>query len=203
MTDWIIGLMQSLGYVGIALLMFLENIFPPIPSELIMPLAGFTVAKGEMSIVPAIAAGVVGTMLGAIPWYYVGKIAGETKIRQWLDHYGKWLGISSEEIDKSKQWFYRHGTKAVFFGRLIPGVRTLISIPAGFSNMALVPFFIYSLLGTIAWVGLLTFAGYLLGDNYELIDEYLGPVSKIILGLLVVAFGIWLFRKQQQRRPKS
>ncbi|MBD3880793.1 DedA family protein [Phormidium tenue FACHB-886] len=197
MVEWITNLMQSLGYAGIALLMFLENLFPPIPSELIMPLAGFTVAKGELALVPAIAAGVIGTMLGALPWYYIGKIAGETRIRNWLDRYGKWLGISSEEIDKSKTWFYRHGTKAVFFGRLIPGVRTLISLPAGFSGMAMPQFLIYSTLGTTAWVGLLTFAGYLLGDNYELIDEYLGPVSKIVLLLLLVSFGVWLFLKRK------
>jgi membrane protein DedA with SNARE-associated domain len=202
MVEWITNLMQSLGYVGIALLMFLENLFPPIPSELIMPLAGFTVAKGEMALVPAIAAGVIGTMLGALPWYYIGKMAGETRIRGWLDRYGKWIGVSSDEIDKSKQWFYRHGTKAVFFGRLVPGIRTLISVPAGFSGMALSPFLIFSTLGTLAWVGLLTGAGYLLGDHYELIDEYLGPVSKLVLVGLLLAFGIWLFLKRKNNQNR-
>ena len=203
MVEWITGLMSSLGYVGIALLMFLENLFPPIPSELIMPLAGFTVSKGEMELVPAIAAGVIGTMLGALPWYYVGKIAGETRIRQWLDRYGKWIGISVEDIDKSKHWFYRHGTKAVFLGRLIPGIRTIISVPAGFSGMAMPQFLIYSTLGTLAWVGLLTGAGYLLGDNYEQVDGYLEPVSKLVLAGLLIAFGTWLALKLKKRQKRS
>ncbi|MDX2215076.1 MAG: DedA family protein [Oculatellaceae cyanobacterium bins.114] len=197
-TNWITNTMESLGYVGIGLLMFLENVFPPIPSELIMPLAGFTVAKGNMELVPAIAAGVIGTMLGALPWYYIGKFVGEDRLRNWADRYGKWLGITGEDITKSKQWFYRHGTKAVFFCRLVPGVRTMISLPAGFSGMAIAPFLIYSTLGTLAWVGLLTFAGYLLGENYNLVDEYLAPVSKIVLLALVIAFVVWIVRRQRR-----
>lgn len=203
MVEWITDLMQSLGYVGIALLMFLENLFPPIPSELIMPLAGFTAAKGEMDLAPAIAAGVIGTMLGAFPWYYLGKVLGEDRIKQWIDRYGGWLGISANEIDKSKRWFYRHGSKAVFFGRLVPGIRTLISLPAGFSNMPMSKFLIYSTLGTIAWVSLLTFAGYLLGDNYDRVDEYLAPVSKVVLLVLLIAFGVWVFRKRKGRSSEQ
>jgi membrane protein DedA with SNARE-associated domain len=200
MVEWITNTMQSLGYLGIGLLMFLENLFPPIPSELIMPLAGFTVAKGDMALVPAIAAGVIGTMLGAFPWYYLGKVMGEDQIKRWLDRHGKWLGISSEEINKSQRWFYRHGSKAVLLGRLIPGIRTLISLPAGFSKMPMSQFLIYSTLGTTAWVSLLTFAGYLLGDNYDQVDEYLAPVSKIVLLGLLIAFGGWIIRNRKNSR---
>jgi membrane protein DedA with SNARE-associated domain len=203
MVEWITNLMQSLGYLGIALLMFLENLFPPIPSELIMPLAGFTAAKGEMALAPAIAAGVIGTMLGALPWYYIGKVLGEESIKQWLDRHGKWLGISAKEIDQSKRWFYRHGNKAVFFGRLVPGIRTLISLPAGFSNMPMAQFLIYSTLGTTAWVSLLTFAGYLLGDHYDLVDEYLAPVSKLVLLALLIAFGVWVIRRLRGRSSEQ
>lgn len=200
MVEWVTSTMQSLGYVGIGLLMFLENLFPPIPSELIMPLAGFTAAKGDMELAPAIAAGVIGTMLGALPWYYLGKILGEARIKRWLDRYGKWIGISSEEIDKSQRWFYRHGNKVVFFGRFVPGIRTLISLPAGFSQMPMPQFLIYSLLGTIGWVGLLTFAGYLLGDNYELVDQYLAPVSKLVLGGLVIGFIVWIVMRRKNSK---
>lgn len=200
---WVTETMSSLGYFGIGLLMFLENLFPPIPSELIMPLAGFTVHQGEMELVPAIAAGVIGTMLGAFPWYYLGRLLGEERIKQWIDRHGKWLGISSEEIDKSKQWFYRHGNKAVFFCRMVPGIRTLISLPAGFSNMPMLQFLIYSTLGTLGWVMLLTFAGYLLGENYTLVDAYLGPISKIVLGVLVLAVSVWLYRHWKTRQQKS
>lgn len=202
MTEWITTTIQSLGYVGIGLLMFLENLFPPIPSELIMPLAGFTASQGKMALAPAIAAGVVGTMLGAFPWYYLGRVLGEARIRAWIDRYGKYIGISSEEIDKSKRWFYRHGAKAVLIGRLIPGIRTLISLPAGFSEMPMPQFLIFSTLGTLAWTSLLTFAGYLLGENYEQVDEYLGPVSKIVVLGLLLAFVGWVFwhRREKQRQ---
>lgn len=212
MAEWITQVMTTLGYVGIGLLMFLENLFPPIPSELIMPLAGFTAhqcSEGAipppcMQLVPAIAAGVIGTMLGALPWFYIGRYLGEEHLKRWITRYGRWLGISGEEIDKAQQWFYRHGTKAVFFGRLVPGVRTLISLPAGFSEMRFPQFLLYSTLGTLAWTLLLTYAGYLLGENYELVDEYLGPVSKIVLAVLVIAFVVWLVRhRKKQQRNRS
>jgi membrane protein DedA with SNARE-associated domain len=203
MAEWITQIMTSLGYWGIGLLMFLENLFPPIPSELIMPLAGFTIAQGKMAFVPAIAAGVLGTMLGALPWYYIGKYLGEDRLKNWLNQYGKWLGISGEEVTQAQRWFYRHGNKAVFFCRLVPGIRTLISLPAGFSEMPLSQFLIYSTLGTLGWVMLLTFAGYLLGENYSEIDEYLAPVSKIVLGTIVIAFAIWLIRHLRRTRKNS
>ncbi|WP_330220772.1 DedA family protein [[Phormidium ambiguum] IAM M-71] len=193
--------MTSLNYVGIGLLMFLENLFPPIPSELIMPLAGFTISQEKMEFFPAIFAGVLGTMLGALPWYYVGKLVGEENIKLLADKYGKWISISRKDIEKADQWFHRHGEKAVFFGRLVPGVRTLISLPAGISNMKLIPFLIYSTIGTTIWVSLLTFAGYKLGQNYELVDEYLAPVSKVVFIILVVAFVFWLVQKRRKKQP--
>ncbi|XWK89689.1 MAG: DedA family protein [Phormidium sp.] len=200
MKEWILQIMTSLNYVGIGLLMFLENLFPPIPSELIMPLAGFTISQEKMEFFPAIFAGVLGTMLGALPWYYVGKLVGEENIKRLADKYGKWISISRKDIEKADQWFHRHGEKAVFFGRLVPGVRTLISLPAGISNMNLIPFLIYSTIGTTIWVGFLTFAGYKLGQNYELVDEYLAPVSKIVAAILVVALIIWIVRKRTRNQ---
>ena len=190
--------MTSLGYVGIGLLMFAENLFPPIPSELIMPLAGFTVAQGKMNFTLAVLAGVIGTILGAFPWYYAGKLLSEERLKALADKYGKWITVSSQDIDKASRWFSRYGNKAVFFGRLVPGVRTLISLPAGISQMPLVPFLIYSTLGTTAWVMLLTFLGFKLGENYELVDQYLAPVSKIVLVILIVAFVVWVVMKKQK-----
>ena len=198
MQEWIINTMNSLGYLGIGLLMFAENLFPPIPSELIMPLAGFTVAKGDMNFTLAVLAGIVGTILGAFPWYYAGKLVGEERLKGLADKYGKWITVSSQDIDKATRWFNRYGNKAVLFGRLVPGVRTLISLPAGISDMPIGSFLIYSTLGTTAWVMLLTFLGYILGDNYELVEKYLDPVSKIVLVVVVVAFVIWVVRKKQK-----
>jgi len=199
MVEWITNTMNSLGYWGIGLLMFLENLFPPIPSELIMPLAGFTVAQGNMQFAPVVVAGVVGTVVGALPWYYAGKILGEQRLKSWADKYGRWLTISSKDIERSKRWFDRHGGRAVFICRLVPGVRTLISLPAGISRMPLLPFLVYSTLGTFLWVGLLTYAGYALGDNYEQVEKYLAPVSKIVLATLVISFIIWFVRRNMRR----
>ena len=196
MVEWITNTMNSLGYVGIGLLMFLENLFPPIPSELIMPLAGFTVAQGKMEFAPVVMAGVVGTVLGALPWYYAGKLLGEKRLKSLANRYGKWLGISAKDIDKSKTWFNKHGNTAVLLCRLVPGVRTLISIPAGISSMPVLPFLVFSTLGTLLWVGLLTYSGYALGTNYHLVEEYIGPVSKIVLVALIVAFVVWVVRRR-------
>jgi membrane protein DedA with SNARE-associated domain len=189
MQEWITNTMNSLGYLGIGLLMFLENLFPPIPSELIMPLAGYTATfpNTQIQVIPAIAAGVIGTILGAIPWYYAGLILGKQRLQVLAGRYGKWIGISGEDIEKSVNWFQKHGTKAVLFGRLVPGIRTLISIPAGISKMPVVPFFLYSTIGTIVWVTLLTYAGYFLGKNYKLVEDYIDVITKVVVfGVLLV-----------------
>lgn len=202
MKEWILSTMGSLGYLGIGLLMFAENLFPPIPSELIMPLAGFSVSQGEMNFTLAVLAGVVGTILGALPWYYAGKLVGEPRLKILADKYGKWITVSGEDIDKAQRWFNRYGNKAVLFGRLVPGVRTLISLPAGISDMPIVPFLIYSTLGTTIWVMLLTFLGFILGNNYELVDQYMDPLSKIVVVVIIVTFVVWVVRRQQQKRKQ-
>lgn len=196
MAEWITNIMTSLGYWGIGLLMFLENLFPPIPSELIMPLAGFTVARGEMNFFLAVLAGTVGTVLGALPWYYLGHFLGTDRVRALADRYGRWLTVTGKDIDRADRWFDRQGIKAVLIGRLIPGVRTLISLPAGISGMNLPVFLVFSTIGTVLWTTLLTAAGYFLGDNYELVDEYLAPASKVIAAIIVVSFLVWVARRK-------
>lgn len=199
MTEWITQTMTSLGYLGIGLLMFLENLFPPIPSELIMPLAGFTIAQGKMSFIPAVLAGIIGTMLGALPWYYVGKFVGERRLRRLVDRHGKWLTLSGKDIDKANRWFNRHGAKTVLFCRLIPGVRTLISLPAGINRMPITLFLLYSTVGTALWVSLLTALGYFLGSNYSLVELYLAPVSKVVLLGLLIAFVAWIIQRRRRK----
>lgn len=198
MAEWITNTMNSLGYWGIGLLMFLENLFPPIPSELIMPLAGFTVAQGKMNFALAVLAGVTGTMLGALPWYYAGQVLGEVRLRQLADKYGKWAALSGKDIDKANYWFNKHGGKAVLLCRLVPGVRTVISLPAGISAMPLMPFLVYSTIGSTLWVAFLTALGYFLGDNYDRVDEYLGPVSKVVLVGVIAVFGFWVVRRRRK-----
>jgi membrane protein DedA with SNARE-associated domain len=202
MVEWITNTMEQLGYLGIGFLMFMENLFPPIPSELIMPLAGFTVSKGELNFQYAVLAGVIGTILGTLVWYYAGVLVGEKRLRELADRYGKWLGVSGNDIDRANQWFYRHGAIAVLLCRLIPGIRTVISLPAGISRMRLAPFLFYSTVGTTIWIFALTYAGYLLGDHYNLVEEYLGPVSKIALGIIVVGFIAWVVWRNRAQNAK-
>ncbi|NJM69791.1 MAG: DedA family protein [Scytonema sp. RU_4_4] len=204
MLEWITDTINYMGYWGIALLMFVENLFPPIPSELIMPLAGFTAraTPDKLNVIGVFFAGLLGSVFGALIWYYPGRLLGERRLQAWADRYGKWLTISSRDITKAKHWFDRQGGKAVCIGRLVPGIRTLISVPAGMSHMHLLPFLIYSTLGSAIWVGLLTYSGYALGGQYKLVDEYLAPVSKIVLVVLILIFVVWVMKRKQKNRRK-
>ncbi len=204
MLEWITNTITSLGYWGIAWLMFLENLFPPIPSELIMPLAGFTARANpnQLNIFGVFLAGLLGSVIGALIWYYPGRFLGEQRLKDLADKYGKWLTISSKDITKAKSWFDSQGSKAVLFGRLVPGIRTLISVPAGISNMPLLPFLFYTTLGSAIWVGLLTYSGYLLGSQYTLVDKYLAPVSKFVVVSIFLGFIFWLIQRWVQRQKK-
>lgn len=197
MVAWIEQLMSSLGYLGIVALMFLENVFPPIPSELIMPLAGFTAARGDLSLVGVILAGTLGSVLGALPLYLLGHAVGEDRLAAWADKYGKWLTVRGKEIRQADDWFDRHGHRAVLFGRLIPGIRSLLSIPAGISGMPLGKFLIYTSLGTATWSTLLATAGYLLGDNYEEVEHWVGPAGTVILVAVAVWLVVWIVRRKR------
>lgn len=199
MIDWIKNLMDSMGYFGISLLMFLENVFPPLPSELIMPFAGFTAQQGELSFPGVVVAGAVGSLVGQLPLYYLGKIVGKERLKTWADKHGKWLTLSGEDIEKADGWFRKHGSKAVLMGRVIPGVRSLISIPAGFASMNLPQFLIYSAIGTSVWAAVLAGAGLLLGRNYETVGKYLGPATYVVLGIFVVVAIVQIRRRKGER----
>lgn len=178
-------------------MMCLETVIAPIPSEVVMPLAGFTAAQGRMVFLYVVMAGMVGSVLGALPWYYAGKHLGEERLKRFADRYGKWLGISAKDVGEARNWFNKHGSKAVFFCRMVPGVRTWISVPAGISNMPLVPFLFYSALGSLLWSGLLAYAGYTLGNNYNLVAKYIAPASKVVMIALIVAFVVWIVRRRK------
>jgi membrane protein DedA with SNARE-associated domain len=184
--DWITGFVEQAGYMGIAFLMFAENVFPPIPSEVIMPLSGFTAARGDRNIVLVVLAGAFGSLLGAVLWYYIGQWVGAARLKRWAARHGRWMTIAPDEVDHACTWFRRHGAKAVFLGRLVPAVRTLISIPAGIAAMPLVPFLVYSALGSVLWTALLASAGYLLEDQYQKVSGYVGPVSNAVIAILVL-----------------
>jgi membrane protein DedA with SNARE-associated domain len=200
MFDWITSFITKAGVAGVALLMFAENVFPPIPSELIMPLAGFTAARGQMNFILALAAGSFGSLLGAILWYYIGVKIGEERLKRWSANYGRWMTLSPAEIDHACEWFHRHGGKAVLIGRLVPAVRTLISVPAGIAGMPLKPFLLYSTIGTVLWTAFLAGAGYLLESQYHKVAQWMNPISNVVIGLLVLGY---LYRVATFRRKVS
>jgi membrane protein DedA with SNARE-associated domain len=199
LASWIEGIVQTTGVFGIALLMFLENVFPPIPSELIMPLAGYTASQGEANIVLVIFAGSIGSLAGGFVWYALGRWVGEERLKRLADRYGRWMTVSRDDIDKADDWFDTHGHKAVLVGRLIPTVRTLISVPAGLSEMPWTRFLLYSGIGTVAWTTLLALAGYALGSQYDRVNQWLDPVSLGVVGLIAL---IYVYRVVTFRRPE-
>lgn len=200
MFEWITGFVEQNGYLGIALLMLLENVFPPIPSELIMPMAGYTAAQGHLNLALVIIAGAIGTVSGALFWYFVGRWVGCERIRSFARRHGRWLTISADEVDLARDWFRRHCGKAVFIGRLVPTIRTLISIPAGIAEMELPKFLIYTTAATLIWIGMLAGAGYLLGSRYEDVSHWLNPVSNVIAGGLL---GLYLYRVVTYRPERT
>ena len=202
MFQWISSLMDSMGYFGVVFLMFLENVFPPIPSELIMPLAGYLAGQGKMTLLGAWLAGTFGSVLGALPLYYVGHALGKERLKVWAAKHGAWLTVSPEEIEKSSQWFERHGGKAVFLCRLVPGIRSLISIPAGIGKMAMLPFLAFTALGSSIWSGVLCYAGFQMGQNYKAVEKFMDPGTKIVIGILVLIY-IYRFISQQRAQKQS
>ncbi|AZI44159.1 DedA family protein [Deinococcus psychrotolerans] len=199
MIDWIQNLVDSLGYLGIVLLMILENVLPPIPSELILPSAGFAASRGDLSFAGVVLAATLGSVVGTLPLYFIGRIFSEEWLVAWADRHGKWLALSGKDVRKADDWFDRHGPRAVLFGRMVPGIRSLLSLPAGMSEMALPTFLLYSAIGSALWASLLTGAGYLLGDHYEKVSEYIGSASTMIVGGLLLAVAVWFARRRQQR----
>lgn len=188
---------RALGPVGVAVLMLAENVFPPLPSEIIMPLAGYLAARGEMSVWAAVAAGTVGSVLGALLWYEVGQRVGQERFRRWTERHGVWLTMRPEDVDRATEWFRRRGRLGVLLARLVPMVRTLISVPAGISAMPLLPFLLYTTLGTALWTGALTWAGLALGSRFTEVDRYVGPLSWAVVGVALV---VYLVRVVRYRR---
>ncbi len=195
LSEWILMVMDKLGLVGVALMMFLENVFPPIPSELIMPAAGFAAAIGELSLISVIIAGTIGSVLGALPLYYLGSRLDETRLIRLTERYGKYLLITPKDIISAQAWFDRHGKTVVFFGRMIPAIRSLISIPAGMARMSLLPFLMLTAMGSMIWSALLAYAGFVLGANYEKVGIYIESVSHYVVLLMVLIFSYLLYRR--------
>lgn len=203
MLHWISHLVNALNYWGVGILMAIENVVLPIPSELIMPLAGFRTLSGRLSLAGAIAAGTVGSVLGSLPLYYAGYALGEDRLKQWVERHGRWLLLRRKDLERASDRFSGNDFAAVTVAQLLPGVRGLISIPAGVARMNVGLFLLANLLGTAVWCATLAVAGRLLGRNFSKIHKFLGPVGWAILGLAAVALGIWLVRRKKNRATRA
>jgi membrane protein DedA with SNARE-associated domain len=191
LTTWAQSIVSTAGYPGLVLVMFLENIFPPIPSEVILPLAGSLVLEGAFTLPGVTAVGSAGSVVGALVFYALGHLLGEARVRDLIRRYGRWMMLSEEDYDKALAWFNRYGEGVIFFGRMVPIVRSLVSVPAGIARMDLGRFSIYTAIGTGLWSFLLAFAGYLLGHSWPLVSQWIGRYEKVMIvvaALVIVAF---------------
>jgi len=198
MIDFFQHLIDTLGYFGVFVLLLIENLFPPLPSEVVAPFCGYAAARGELNIWGVIAAAVLGSMIGQLPWYYAGRVLGQRRIEALAARYGRWLTVTPHEVRRVFGWFNRYGAASVFFGRMVPAIRAVISLPAGIAAMPFGKFLAFSFAGTTIWMGGLAYAGYVLGQNYELVDEYIGPGTKIVAAVIVLTYFVRLglsFRK--------
>jgi membrane protein DedA with SNARE-associated domain len=190
MSDWVVRLIEQSGYLGVGFLMFLETVFPPVPSEVIMPVAGVAAGQGRMTLAGVIAAGTAGAMLGNIVWYLAARALGVERLRPLIRRHGRLLTISWAEVQRAERWFAERGTLFVFFGRLVPTVRSLVSVPAGLLRMRFRSFFVASTVGTGLWTALLASAGYKLQQNVANVEEMVGPVANAVLVVLFVGY-LW------------
>ena len=197
MTDWVQDIIAQGGYLGVFLLMFGETIFPPIPSEVIMSMAGLQVAKGNMSLLPGILMGSAGEMLGNNVWYLLARWLGLERLKPLVDRFGRWLTMDWAEVDRGERWFSRHGCLFVCVGRMLPTVRSLVSIPAGLVRMRFLPFILWSSVGTIGWSAMLAIGGWILGTRFAEMEAWLGLAST----LLLIAMGGWYLWRVMTWKP--
>ncbi len=199
MTGWVEYLIEAFGALGVALLMTLENLFPPIPSEFILPFAGFLVGRGELGFLPALVASTAGSLSGALILYALGRWGGRNLILR----YGRFLRVKEADLDRAEGWFDKYDQWVVLFGRMVPGVRSVVSIPAGMLRMPFLQFVLLTTAGSAAWNALLLGAGWYLGENWQQIQGIVGSVSNFVLILVAVALvcaAIWWWRRRRSYR---
>lgn len=200
-VDWVVSLMEVLGGPGVGIAILLENLFPPIPSEVVLPLAGFTVSVGELNVFSAFLWATAGSVIGAFLLYWLGAAIGADRLRRIADR--MWL-VEAEDVDKALHWFDRYGPWSVFFGRLVPGVRSLISIPAGIDRMNPLKFGLLTLAGSGLWNGVLIGLGMWLGESYDIVSGYIDQYSTVVYILLAVALvAVFVFLLVRARRRKQ
>jgi membrane protein DedA with SNARE-associated domain len=199
LEGWV-TVMEQLGEPGVGLLVLLENLFPPIPSEVILPLAGFTASQGEFLIISVILWATLGSVVGAIILYYVGALLGRDRTRA---IFRKMPLVSINDVDRTEAWFIKYEAKTVFFGRMVPIFRSLISIPAGVERMNMVLFIAYTAAGSLVWNSTLIYLGFILGENFHLVENYVGIFQYVVIAVVLAAIGYFVVRRLRQKKTKQ
>lgn len=199
---WTTRIMETFGYPGIALVVLIENLFPPIPSEIVLPFAGFMTTRGTLGIPGVTAAATVGSVVGAILLYWVGAWFGRERIYAIVARWGRWLTISERDVARTEEWFERYGTWTVFFCRMVPIMRSLISIPAGLVRMNLLVFALYTAVGSLIWNLALVSVGAALGAAWPLVTRWVGYYQDVVLVILILAALVFLASRLMKKRPR-
>lgn len=200
LIHFLLRLIEDTGYLGVFAVMFVESFFAPIPSEAIMPFAGYLASQGSFNVWALGLVGGIASYLGTLPFYSLGRWGNKDRIEKFIGKYGRYMFISIEDVERGFHFFERYGSPIVFFGRLIPIVRTVIAFPAGVFKMNFTRYSMYSLVGSILWSLLLAFAGYLLKDQWPIIEGFIGTYQNVIMGIGILVVVLWVARKLRQRR---
>lgn len=199
LAAWVQEVIERLGAVGVALLVVLENVFPPIPSEIVLPFAGFVAQRGDGSVAVMIAAATVGAVVGALVLYGVAALIGPERLREFVARFGRWFGVKPADLRRAEEWFDRHAVAAVLLGRCVPLVRSVVSVPAGFRRMRLLPFVAYTALGSLVWNTALIGAGAVLGNQWDRVEPYVATAQWAVLAgiaVFVVRFALARIRRR-------
>jgi membrane protein DedA with SNARE-associated domain len=199
-TEWVTDVVDALGYVGVAFLVALENLFPPIPSEVVLPLAGFVAGRGDAWVVGMVIAATIGSTVGAWALYGVAAAIGPDRLRAVVVRYGRWLRLDEADLDRAESWFDKRSGTAVLVGRCVPLIRSLVSIPAGFRRMPLGQFTLYTVAGSLVWNCALVGAGYALGDRWEEVGDWVGYLQYVVIAVVVAAVAWFVWTRFVARR---
>ena len=199
LASWIQDVIERLGAVGVALLVILENVFPPIPSEIVLPFAGFVAQRGDGSVVVMIFAATLGAVVGALVLYGIAAVIGPERLAAFVARFGRWFGVKPADLVRAEQWFDRHAVAAVLLGRCVPLIRSIVSIPAGFRRMAITPFLLYTALGSLVWNTALIGAGAILGNQWERVEPYVATLQWVVVAAVALLVLRFVFGKLRRR----
>ena len=199
LAAWVQDVIEQLGALGVALLVILENVFPPIPSEIVLPFAGFVAQRGDGSVSVMILAATVGAVIGALVLYAIAALIGQVRLAAFIERFGRWFGVKPTDLARAEAWFDRHAVAAVLLGRCVPLIRSVVSIPAGFRRMRLVPFIVYTAMGSAVWNTALVGAGAVLGNQWDKVEPYVAVLQYVVIAVIVLFVVRFALKKLHNR----